>query len=388
MSIFARAPQSGQGAVAGARSVLRRLLETESVSGVIVDVAGKGNGIPHRRLVHHLEQIDRSLAFGPVMTTNGARLATQVTDRRVAPDADRGTSIPTAIVHRPCEAKAAVELRKLHQVDPRQVMVIAVDCVGTHEASGFLAMESAADAWSEEYVESLRAGEPDSAWPIAYRPACSRCVDAISAVADLWLHVIGVPETDEILVEVGDPVLAERLGLSASDDSPGRASTLAALRACRSAKRQQDLDAALQALQPAEEDGSPGLAALFDTCLGCLNCGTACPICYCKECLFRTDSVRMDTRHLIDLADRRGAVRLPGDAILYQLTRLMHVSTSCVGCGLCASACPMDLPVDWVFQAVARETQSLLDYHPGFDPAQPIPVSTFEREEFETLGEH
>ena len=386
MSIFARAPQSGQGAVAGARSVLRRLLETESVSGVIVDVAGKGNAIPHRRLVHQLEQIDRSLVFAPVMSTNGARLAAQVTDRRLAPDAPPGTGVPTAIVLRPCEAKAAVELRKLHQVDPRQVMIIAVDCVGTCEASDFVGMEIAPERWSEQYSESLRSGELDSAGARAYRPACSRCVDAVAPVADLWLHVIGVPAAEEVLVEVGDPLLAERLGLSTIEDPPGRASTMAALREQRSMRRQQDLDGALQALQ-AGEDGVPGLAALFDSCLRCLNCGTACPICYCKECLFRTDSVRMDTRHLLDLADRRGAVRLPGDAILYQLTRLIHVSTSCVGCGLCASACPMDLPVDRVFQAVARETQSLLEYYPGFDPAQPIPVSTFEREEFETLGE-
>jgi formate dehydrogenase subunit beta len=206
-------------------------------------------------------------------------------------------------------------------------------------------------------------------------------------VADIWLHVIGVPEADEILVEVRDPALAEQLGLTVIDASPDRSPVLAGLKEQRLAKRQLDLDAALQALQPGE-DGTPGLAVLFDTCLRCLNCGTACPICYCKECLFRTDSVKVDTRHLLDLADRRGAVRLPGDAILYQLTRLIHVSTSCVGCGLCASACPMDLPVDLVFQAVARETQALLEYQPGFDPAQPVPVSTFEREEFETLGEH
>jgi formate dehydrogenase (coenzyme F420) beta subunit len=387
MSIFARAPQTGEGALAGARSVLHRLLETQSVSGVVVDVAGGGQAIPHRRLVHAGEQIERSLPLAPVMLASGARLATQVTDRRVAPDAERSLNPPTAIVLRPCEAKAVVELVKLRQVDPQQVLIVAVDCVGTHEASEFVELGVAADAWAQRYAEGLRAGASEPNVERAYRSACTRCVDAVAPVADIWLHVIGVPETDEILVEVHDPALAERLGLSAIEDRPGRAPVLTQLQGQRLAKRQQDLDAALQALQPGE-DGTPGLAALFDTCLRCLNCGTACPICYCKECLFRTDSVKVDTRHLLDLADRRGAVRLPGDAILYQLTRLMHVSTSCVGCGLCASACPMDLPVDLVFQAVARETQALLEYQPGFDPAQPVPVSTFQREEFETLGEH
>jgi formate dehydrogenase subunit beta len=387
MSIFARAPQTGQGVLSGAQSVLHRLLETQSVSGVVVDVAGGSQAIPQRRLVHAREQIEHSLPFAPVMLASGARLATQVTDRRVAPEAEQTAKPPTALVLRPCEAKAAVELAKLRQVDPQQVMIVAVDCVGSHEASDFKELGLAAGAWATQYAEALRAGAPDSTAQQGYRSACTRCLDAVAPVADIWLHVIGVPEADEIIVEVRDPALAEQLGLTVIDAPPDRSPVLAGLKEQRLAKRQLDLDAALQALQPGE-DGTPGLAALFDTCLRCLNCGTACPICYCKECLFRTDSVKVDTRHLLDLADRRGAVRLPGDAILYQLTRLMHVSTSCVGCGLCASACPMDLPVDLVFQAVARETQALLEYQPGFDPAQPVPVSTFEREEFESLGEH
>ncbi len=387
MSTFARAPQTGQGTLAGARSVLHRLLETQCVSGVVIDIAGRGHAIPQRRLVHDSEQLDESLPFAPVMLTSGARLATQLTDRRVAPDAEGSMNPPTAIVLRPCEAKAVVELRKLRQVDPRQVLIVAVDCVGTYEAADFSAQQIGAEAWSRQYSESLRAGAPQSPASPCYRAACTRCVDAVAPVADIWLHVLGVPESDEILVEISDPALAERLGLTPAEDVPGRNAALDQLRAVRSEKRQQDLAQALQALQPGE-DGTPGLAALFDTCLRCLNCGTACPLCYCKECLFRTDSVKVETRHLLDLADRRGAVRLPGDAILYQLTRLMHVSTSCVGCGLCASACPMDLPVDLVFQAVGRETQALLEYRPGIDPSQPMPVSTFARDEFESLGEH
>ena len=387
MSTFARATQSENGALSAARSVLRRLLETESVSGVIVDIASTGPGIPHRRLVRDPEQIERALPFAPVILTSGARLASQVTDRRVAPGPERPQKPPTAIVLRPCEAKAAVELAKLRQVDPHQVLIVAVDCVGTHEASDFSELGVAAEAWAEEYLGRLREGAADSSDVRAYRAACSRCVDAAAPVADLWLHVVGVPEADGVLVEVSDPALAERLGLDVVEDPPQRAPVLGQLRDQRSAKRAQDLEAALQSLQPGA-GGTPGLAELFDTCLRCLNCGTACPICYCKECLFRTDSVKVEPRHLLDLAERRGAVRLPGDAILYQLTRLMHVSMSCVGCGMCASACPMDLPVDLVFQAVGRETQTLLAYAPGFDPAQPIPVSTFERDEFESLGEH
>ncbi|MCJ7512002.1 MAG: 4Fe-4S binding protein, partial [Anaerolineales bacterium] len=359
MSVYAKPAVTGQGTIAGARSFLRRMLEGQSVSSVLVDVAAEGQGIPHRRLVHDPEQLEHSLPFAPAILASGARLAAQLTERRAMQAGGRPAGKrPCAIVMRPCEARAAVELSKLRQVDLSQVLIIAVDCVGTHEAAAFGGLEMPGVEWAERYTESLRRGGADSPVPLPYRRACTRCVDAVAPVADIWLHVIGVPEAEEILVEVRDPELAERLELGAVDDVPERGVVLAQLKAQRESKRQLELDAALQALQPGA-DGRPGLTGQFDTCLRCLNCGTACPLCYCKECLFRTDSLRVECRHLFDLAERRGAVRLPGDAILYQLTRLIHVSTSCVGCGLCSSACPMDLPVDLVFQSVGRETQAL-----------------------------
>jgi formate dehydrogenase subunit beta len=69
------------------------------------------------------------------------------------------------------------------------------------------------------------------------------------------------------------------------------------------------------------------------------------------------------------------------------LTRLCHVTASCVGCGLCTSGCPADLPVDALFQAVARRTQALFDYVPGRSLEDPLPPATFERKEFVDLGE-
>jgi formate dehydrogenase subunit beta len=66
---------------------------------------------------------------------------------------------------------------------------------------------------------------------------------------------------------------------------------------------------------------------------------------------------------------------------------MCHVSTSCVGCGLCTSACPAGIPIDSYFQAVARRTQALFDYVPGAALDQPVPQTTFVRDEFVELGE-
>jgi formate dehydrogenase (coenzyme F420) beta subunit len=388
MSVFLLPPTTGAGVPPAAQSVLRLLLENRIASGVLVDIEATGKEIPHRRLVHDVVQLAHSLPLAPVIQANGARLAAQLTDRRFSPDGAQPDVRPrVAVVMRPCEAKATIELSKLRQVDLSQVMIVAVDCVGTYEAAAWKDFAHKTQDGLGSSLAALRAGEAESPQPMAYRQACTRCVDPVAPVADIWLHVIGVSEQAGLLIEVRDPELAEDLGLPTTEDAPGRVQALDRLTATRAARRRADIDGALQALRPGV-DGTPGLAAVFDSCLRCLNCGTACPICYCKECLFRTDSVRVECRHLKELAERRGAVRLPGDAILYQLTRLMHVSTSCVGCGLCSSACPMDLPVDLVFQSVGRETQALLAYRPGFDLESPIPSSTFVRDEFVDLGEH
>ncbi|RLG69394.1 MAG: formate dehydrogenase, partial [Methanobacteriota archaeon] len=64
-----------------------------------------------------------------------------------------------------------------------------------------------------------------------------------------------------------------------------------------------------------------------------------------------------------------------------------HMVTSCVGCGLCSSVCPMDIDVALAFQAVAEEVQALFDYVPGRDLEEPAPVQTFKADEFIELGE-
>jgi formate dehydrogenase subunit beta len=76
-------------------------------------------------------------------------------------------------------------------------------------------------------------------------------------------------------------------------------------------------------------------------------------------------------------------VRLPADTLLFHLTRLNHMVTSCMGCGLCESACPSDLPVARVFQAVGEKVQAIFDYVPGRDEDEQIPISTFREDELE-----
>jgi formate dehydrogenase subunit beta len=126
-----------------------------------------------------------------------------------------------------------------------------------------------------------------------------------------------------------------------------------------------------------------GLQAMLSTCIRCHNCMVNCPICYCKECIFRTPIFDHESEKYLQWAARKGAIHLPTDTLLFHITRLNHMVTSCVGCGMCDSACPNNLPIATMFRAVGQEVQALFDYEPGRSLDEPPPVATFREDELE-----
>jgi len=130
-----------------------------------------------------------------------------------------------------------------------------------------------------------------------------------------------------------------------------------------------------------------GLPSLFNACIRCHNCMTACPICYCKTCLFRSASFDHKPDHYLSAAQRKGALRMLSDALLFQLTRMNHMSASCVGCGMCTSTCPSEIPVGMIFSAVGEQVQAAFGYEPGRSLEDPLPLVTFQANEWTEVGE-
>jgi len=87
------------------------------------------------------------------------------------------------------------------------------------------------------------------------------------------------------------------------------------------------------------------------------------------------------------LADRKGAIRMPSDNLIFHLTRMSHMATSCVGCGMCDSACPTGLPVSSLFASIGTELQEMFEYVPGRNPAEEPPVSVFKEDELPETSE-
>jgi hypothetical protein len=54
---------------------------------------------------------------------------------------------------------------------------------------------------------------------------------------------------------------------------------------------------------------------------------------------------------------------------------------------MCTSACPSDIPVGVVFSLIGGQVQHSFGYTPGANLEEPLPLITFQMEEWVEIGE-
>ncbi|MCD6152153.1 MAG: 4Fe-4S dicluster domain-containing protein, partial [Deltaproteobacteria bacterium] len=155
-----------------------------------------------------------------------------------------------------------------------------------------------------------------------------------------------------------------------------RAECVSALKDERVKSRDQVLDEFGQRVNSIK-----GIQELLSTCMRCYNCMINCPICYCRECVFRSPTFEHTPDQYLGWAKDKGAIRMPANTVMFHLTRLNHMVMSCVGCGLCDTACPNDIPVMSLFRTVGLQAQKMMDYEPGRSYDEPAPATTFQDSE-------
>ncbi len=353
------------------REFLRVLLEKKIVDALLVPMEGaSGSVMP--ALVKHAARLEHANPLAPVMAFNSARLVSMLTRDSA------GSKIGAVL--RSCEIRALVELAKFNQVKLDDVVMIGMDCLGTYAVPEYASALKQSPDLLARTLAGAREGKDDG---LTFRVACTMCeYPTPPGYADIKLGFIGVDNAHALVVEMNDEIAAQ-LGVSA--DAAGAAArdkVLAQLVAARTAAR----DAAFEQFH-ALTRANGGIAAYFANCMECTNCMNACPICYCKECFFRTANAEHAPRELLRSAERRGGIVMPPDALLFQMTRLNHMATSCVGCGMCEAACPHDIPLTVVFRSVGARVQKIFEYVPGRDVNEKPPFMEFKRDELLEIGE-
>jgi len=208
----------------------------------------------------------------------------------------------------------------------------------------------------------------DAGMPIPLRLACRICNAIIPPLSDIVLSLFG---TDDGVIISLENELAEKLGLEVKESS-GRGDVVAEVSNRRSTLRDKVFTEFREKMETVHD-----FADALATCTHCYACQSACPICYCRICFFRTETFEPESERYFRWAEKEDALRMPTEILLYHLTRLNHVSASCVGCGMCESGCPRGLPLTTIFKAVGDSVQQELNYEPGRSTEDEIPIITY-----------
>jgi formate dehydrogenase subunit beta len=349
----------------GVRELLRFLLENGKVKGVFTLSKLNEKGAVAYSLIANPETLDNAVPLFPLMPTNAGKMLSLPTPKESATE-------PVAAVVRPCELRALVELVKRSQGSMENLLLISPTCGGVYPLK--MAPDGGIAEKQPQYWEAVAKGDiaPD------IRPACKTCVHFVPYTADITVDLIGSKNTDKECRLLLNTEKARQFtdGFAGEISEAGAESAeLSQLRSKREAEREK-------LFGETQIEGMKGLIDIFGRCIGCHGCSKVCPICYCTLCYFEsTDSEYKVATYDAELK-RKGGLRVPPGTMFYHLGRLIHIATSCVGCGLCSDVCPVDIPVSTIFQKVAQPAQELFGYLAGRDVEEPLPLSTFETEEF------
>ena len=303
----------------------------------------------------------------PIMTVQGAKALSSLTGH------GKGKKVIAALM-RPCEVRAAVELFKLGQVVLENVVLISIDCPGVLSLADWAENPKKTEA---AFSELLKGGDIEGV-----RPICQIC-DKFSATGGEDLHIGTIGMEDSLLLIPNSPKgkgILNKLDLQVKQDISDWQRRVGALTADREKKRKQ-----VHKELESKATGLDNLLNTFSKCINCHNCMRVCPMCYCRQCFFDSDTSKFPFEDYLNRAEVAGGLRLPPETLLFHIGRMLHMSLSCVSCGACEDACPVSIPVAQVFSLVGDKNQEAFDYVPGKSIDEPLPLRVYKDREFEEV---
>jgi formate dehydrogenase subunit beta len=304
----------------------------------------------------------------PIMPVQGARIISSITRR------GKGETGIAAIM-RPCEARATIELSKLAQVDLEDITIITMDCPGVIPLSDYFEDAGKGDKVFEDASQN---------WNTEPMRAVCRICDKFSASGGQDIHIgtLGMKNGSLLLIPSSSKGLdvLNRSGMSPEEDTSDWETRVNKLIDQRRKERKRNNDAF-----KADIEGIDKLAEAFSTCINCHNCMRVCPICYCRQCHFDSDKMKFGFEDYLTRAEAGDGLRIPTDTLLFHIGRMLHMSLSCVSCGMCEDACPVTIPVAQIFTLVGDRNQEAFHYVPGRSVDEQLPLTTFEADEFQEV---
>jgi len=376
MATTAKIEVTDQDILESLSNFFKDILEIEDIHAILVPQHLPMKNMVMPTLVTDPDHMTDADPLAPAFAMNAAKIVSRLTRKAM------GAKI--AAVLRPCEIRAFVELVKLKQGRPDDILLIGIDCLGAFQNRDYFQYAGQNGVESTmRFFNTFLDRETTEMEGINLSTACKACEYPVAANADIQIGLFGVEIDDHLLVqsqtEAGTQLL-NQLNLAEIAEPVSRQDAIR-LRVERRTQYRDDMFAKTSEAT----DSMEKMTTYFAGCVNCYNCRVACPVCYCKECVFVTDVFNHDPSQYLRWANRKGIIKMPTDTLFFHITRLAHMSTACVGCGQCSNACPNDIPVMELFRTIAQGTQQAFDYTAGENIEQDPPLAVFYEKEFDEV---
>ncbi|MGY5863610.1 MAG: Coenzyme F420 hydrogenase/dehydrogenase, beta subunit C-terminal domain [Candidatus Thorarchaeota archaeon] len=370
-------------------AVLKCALENGDIDGVVTVKSSKGDrfaGLPV--MITNPEDL--------INTAGSLHCSLPNIPRFVKEYLDGAAHMKLAVVGKPCDIRAIIEIQKRKQINIDNVILIGLNCTGTIAPA--IARKMYTDNFKVDPSDVIREDIEDGELIITLkdgtikskdlaklekkglgrRENCRRCEYNIPTFADLAFGKWGTEDVKdvgtfvEVLTEKGKTLFNRAIEKKSIEIStPTKVSI--------ETRARKDKTAIERAREWRERDFTPLLKMdlperykywtdEFIKCIKCFGCRDACPICNCETCLLEANR------------DFLVGGEIPPNGI-FPLTRLAHVADSCVGCGQCQDACPMELPLSKLFTLLNSKLNEIFEYEPGIDVEQGPPTTVVRNEE-------
>ncbi|MBW2606918.1 MAG: 4Fe-4S dicluster domain-containing protein [Deltaproteobacteria bacterium] len=372
MAISAKINVKDQDLLSSLKDFFRSILQLEDVSAILVPQRLPMKNVVMPTLVTDPERLDGVDPLAPIFPANTAKVVSRLT-RKPA-----GGKV--AVVLRSCEIRAFIELVKLKQGYMDEVVIIGIDCLGAYKNTDYFKFvgEDVTES-TKKFYQSVLSGKEAAMDDVDLATACKACEYPVPDSADIIIGLFGLDTNNQLLVQAknskGEELLT-RLDLPNLKEPQARRDAIESLITRRTDYRDKMFAETTSATNTLEK-----LTSYLANCINCYNCRVACPVCYCKECVFVTDVFNHEPSQYLKWALRKGAIKMPTDTVFYHITRLAHMSTACIGCGQCSNACPNNIPVMELFRTVAQRTQKAFEYEAGRSIEDDPPLSVFMEDE-------
>jgi formate dehydrogenase subunit beta len=368
---MSKALKINKGIQEGVIDVLEYLLKSEKVKAVFTLKKLNDKGAAAYSLISSLDELKQAVPFYPFMPVNAGKVLSAFTLLEASEE-------PVAAVIRPCELKAFVELVKRTQGSLDNILVISSTCGGVFPLR---ALETGDFKKNQDaYWESVKNGDVDA----NIRETCQTCVDFVPQKADMTVAVLGWDTGKETVIflntDKGEKTAADAPGnMTEAKEDENKLEEIKKPRAEKKTSMYKEFES--------RQVDTKALVKTFAACIGCHACSHVCPICFCTLCDFESKTIEPQPHSFSCELDQKGGIKVPPGNIFFHLGRMTHMAVSCIRCGMCSDACPVNIPVARVFSKVGESVQAVFEYVPGRDVEEPAPTGTYKEEEFATVGE-